>query len=78
MRSSCLNASVRRLTGLLASSLFSKIGIKNGDVVSSVNEVSVVGGLSGLRTFQSLNVAERFVVELIRGGETLRIPNEVN
>ena len=59
-------------------SLLANLGMKVGDVVSSVNGVELDSPEKALQIFQQLREAKRLTVDLTRGQEKMSFEYQVN
>lgn len=63
-----------RLTGIRRHSVADQLGLRNGDVVHTIQHVSISSHDDAQRALASLRSAERFVVSLTRRGQPLSLP----
>jgi general secretion pathway protein C len=61
-----------KLFSIVPDSLYSKIGIQNGDVIRRINGYEMNSPDKALEVYQKLRDANRIEVELERRGDTIR------
>lgn len=66
-----------RIFSIVPSSLFEKVGLKNGDILHGINGVELKDPEKALQVYQLLKDNDRFVIDLMRAGQKMTINNEV-
>lgn len=66
-----------RIFSIVPTSLFDKVGLRNGDIIHSVNGVELKDPEKAFQMYQLLKDSERFVIDLFRAGQKLSLNYEV-
>ncbi|MDH5526911.1 MAG: hypothetical protein OEY97_06325 [Nitrospirota bacterium] len=66
-----------RIFNIVPGSLFSKIGLKNGDVLHQVNDMALDNPTQFMGMFEQLRSQSRFTVDLVRGTERMTLEYEI-
>lgn len=66
-----------RIFSIVPSSLFEKVGLKNGDILHGINGVELKDPEKALQVYQLLKDNDRFVIDLMRAGQKMTLNYEV-
>lgn len=66
-----------RIFSIVPNSLFDKAGLRNGDIIHSINGVELKDPEKAFQIYQLLKDNERFVIDLVRAGQKLSLNYEV-
>ena len=66
-----------RIFSIVPESLFEKVGLRNGDIIHSINGVEMKDPEKAFQIYQLLKDNDRFVIDLIRAGQNLSLNYEV-
>lgn len=66
-----------RIFSIVPSSLFEKVGLKNGDILHSINGSELKDPEKALQVYQLLKDSDRFVIDLMRAGQKMTLNYEV-
>jgi len=67
-----------QIRGVRPGTLLEKLGIKNGDVLESVNGQSLTSTDAALGAYTTLRTADKFTLSVLRGGDSLQISYNLN
>jgi general secretion pathway protein C len=62
-----------KLFSIRSGSLYSKIGLQNGDILQRINGLSIASAERGLEAFQKLRESSHIEVEVERNGQPMRL-----
>ncbi|MBI5192652.1 MAG: hypothetical protein HZA08_04310 [Nitrospirae bacterium] len=66
-----------RIFSIVPSSLFEKVGLRNGDILHGINGVELKDPEKALQVYQLLKDNDRFVIDLMRAGQKMTVNYEV-
>ena len=66
-----------RIFSIVPESLFEKVGLRNGDILHSINGVELKDPEKAFQIYQLLKDSDRFAIDLIRAGQNLSLNYEV-
>jgi len=66
-----------RIFSIVPNSLFDKVGLRNGDIIHSINGVELKDPEKAFQIYQLLKDNDRFVIDLVRAGQKLSLNYEV-
>lgn len=66
-----------RIFSIVPDSLFEKAGLRNGDIIHSINGVELKDPEKAFQIYQLLKDSDRFVLDLVRAGQNLSLNYEV-
>ena len=66
-----------RIFSIVPSSLFDKIGLRNGDILSGINGTEIKDPEKAFQVYQMLKDNDRFVIDLVRAGQKMTLNYEV-
>ena len=66
-----------RIFSIVPNSLFEKVGLRNGDILHSINGVELKDPEKAFQVYQMLKDNDRFVIDLMRAGQKLTLNYEV-
>ncbi len=66
-----------RIFSIVPDSLFEKVGLRNGDIIRSINGVEMKDPEKAFQLYQQLKDNDRFVIDLTRAGQNLSLNYEV-
>ncbi len=66
-----------RIFNIVPGSLFSKIGLKNGDVLHQINDVPIEDPTKFMAIFQDLRTQTQFTLDLVRRGKKKTLEYEI-
>lgn len=66
-----------RIFSIVPSSLFEKVGLRNGDIIHNINGVELKDPEKAFQVYQLLKDSDRFVVDLIRAGQKMTLNYEI-
>lgn len=66
-----------RIFNIVPGSLFAKIGLKNGDVLHRVNEISIEDPTKFMEIFQQLRNENHISLDLVRGGQPTTLEYDI-
>ena len=66
-----------RIFSIVPESLFEKAGLRNGDIIHSINGVELKDPEKAFQIYQLLKDTDRFAIDLVRAGQNLSLNYEV-
>ena len=66
-----------RIFSIVPESLFEKAGLRNGDIIHSINGVELKDPEKAFQIYQLLKDNDRFAIDLVRAGQNLSLNYEV-
>lgn len=66
-----------RIFSIVPNSLFDKAGLRNGDIIHSINGIGLKEPEKAFQVYQMLKDNDRFVIDLVRAGQKLSLNYEV-
>lgn len=66
-----------RIFSIVPASMFDKIGLRNGDIIHSINGIELKEPEKAFQVYQMLKDNDRFVIDLMRAGQKLSLNYEV-
>jgi len=66
-----------RIFSIVPASLFEKAGLRNGDIIHSINGVELKDPEKAFQIYQLLKDNDRFAIDLVRAGQNLSLNYEV-
>ena len=66
-----------RIFSIVPSSMFDKIGKRNGDIIYSINGMEMKDPEKAFQVYQMLKDSDRFVVDLVRAGQKMTLNYEI-
>lgn len=66
-----------RIFSIVPNSLFDKIGLRNGDILHSINGIELKEPEKAFQIYQMLKDEDRFVIDLVRAGQRMTLNYEV-
>ena len=66
-----------RIFSIVPSSLFDKIGLRNGDILSGINGTEIKDPEKAFQVYQMLKDNDRFVIDLVRAGQKMTLNYEI-
>lgn len=66
-----------RISSIVPDSLFDKIGLSNGDVILSINEIEMKDPEKAFEVYQMLKEEDYFDIKIVRAGQTMTIHSEI-
>ncbi len=66
-----------RIFSIVPNSLFDKIGLRNGDIIKSINGIDLKDPEKAFQVYQMLKDNDRFEIDLIRAGQRMTLTYEV-
>jgi len=61
------------ITNITPDSVYSKLGLKDGDIVSSINGIELNDAARAIQTLNSLRNENNIEIQLLRGGQTISL-----
>ena len=66
-----------RIFSIVPSSIFDKIGLRNGDILSGINGTEIKDPEKAFQVYQMLKDNDRFVIDLVRAGQKMTLNYEI-
>ena len=66
-----------RIFSIVPNSLFDKTGLRNGDVIHSINEIEMKEPEKAFEVYQMLKDEDYFDIEIVRAGQKMTIHSEI-
>ena len=66
-----------RIFSIVPNSLFEKVGLRNGDILHSINGVELKDPEKAFQVYQLLKDSDKFAIDLMRAGQKLTLNYEV-
>lgn len=66
-----------RIFSIVPSSLFDKAGLRNGDIIHSINGIEMKDPEKAFQIYQLLKDSDRFVIDLVRAGQKMSLNYDV-
>lgn len=66
-----------RIFSIVPDSLFEKAGLRNGDIIHSINGVEMKDPEKAFQIYQALKDNDRFAIDLVRAGQNMSLNYEV-
>ncbi|MBI5755960.1 MAG: hypothetical protein HZA12_03460 [Nitrospirae bacterium] len=66
-----------RIFSIVPSSMFDKIGMRNGDIIYSINGMEMKDPEKAFQVYQMLKDNDRFVIDLMRAGQKMSLNYEI-
>ena len=66
-----------RIFSIVPSSIFDKVGLRNGDILHGINGAEMKDPEKAFQVYQMLKDSDRFVIDLVRAGQKMTLNYEI-